>query len=315
MSNPVFSVIIPIYNVESYLDKCVQSIINQTFGNIEIILVDDGSPDRCPAMCDAYAKTDDRIKVIHKKNGGQAEARNMGIARAEGEYLLFVDADDYVSVDYCEKLLPFAQKGCDIIVVDAVSESGGRKMKHYVGDHQRVFDGKEYLLEAYRSGGMPMAAVLYIYKRSFWVEKELQFKCGIVHEDDHLAPRAFLMAQSVIDSGLCEYVYILREGSTTTQKDMRKNGRDMYTVCKDLRQLYDTIENEELKTWMVDSLVTKYLYIFQAGRLYQHGKEYIHKDFVRSNALRKKTRSKAFLFCLSPRLYWHINNLTKKLTH
>lgn len=312
-NKPMFSVIVPVYKVEDYLDKCVRSLMNQTYPNIEIILVNDGSPDRCPELCDAYAKEDPRVHVLHKPNGGQAEARNLGIFVATGEYLLFVDADDYVSDTYCEKLLPFARQNCDIIVVDAIAEGSGRKMQHYVKDHQRIFSGKEYLLEAYRSGGMPMAAVLYLYKRSFWQEKALSFRCGIVHEDDHLASRAFLLADRVIDSGLCEYTYILREDSTTTRKDLRKNGRDLYTVCLDLREVFETIEDRELKNWMVDALVVKYLHIFQAGRLYQYGKEFIHKKFIWDNAKRLPTRLKAALFCLSPRIYWHINHASKRL--
>lgn len=310
---PMFSIVVPVYKVEAYLDKCVQSLMEQTYSNIEIILVDDGSPDRCGEMCDAYALEDSRIKVIHKENGGQAEARNVGIAAASGEYIVFVDSDDYVSAQYCEKLLAFTSRRCDILAVDAIAQGGGRKMKHYVNDHGKIFGGKEYLLESYRSGGIPMAAVLCVYRRMFLQDQNLSFKSGIVHEDDHFAARAFLLADSVIDTGLCEYTYLLRENSTTNRKDMRKNGRDMYTVCTDLREIFEEIENRQLKMWMVDSLVVKYLYIFQAGRLYQYGSEFIHKQFVLKNAKRVKTRCKAVLFCLSPWFYWHVNNTSKML--
>lgn len=98
------SIIVPIYNVEKYLDRCVQSILNQTLKEIEIILVDDGSPDGCPAMCDEYAKQDSRVKVIHKKNGGLGLARNSGLEIATGEYVAFVDSDDFVNPDMYEKL-------------------------------------------------------------------------------------------------------------------------------------------------------------------------------------------------------------------
>lgn len=104
MNNPLVSVIVPIYNVEQYLKTCIDSIVNQTYSNLEVILVDDGSPDRCPEICDEYAKNDNRIKVIHQKNGGLAHARNVGIANSNGGYLTFVDSDDYVSNDYVECL-------------------------------------------------------------------------------------------------------------------------------------------------------------------------------------------------------------------
>ena len=104
-ADKLISVIVPVYNVEKYLNKCVESIVNQTYKNLEIILVDDGSPDNCPQMCDAWAKKDGRIKVIHKKNGGASSARNAGLDAATGEYIAFVDGDDYLSAEIYETLL------------------------------------------------------------------------------------------------------------------------------------------------------------------------------------------------------------------
>ena len=93
----LITVIVPVYKTERYLDQCVQSIVNQTYPNLEIILVDDGSPDGCPQICDDWAAKDQRIRVIHKANGGSAQARNRGIAAATGEYISFIDSDDYIS--------------------------------------------------------------------------------------------------------------------------------------------------------------------------------------------------------------------------
>lgn len=101
----LISVIVPVYKVEPYLDECVQSLVNQTYRNLEIILVDDGSPDNCPAMCDNWAKKDKRIKVIHKENGGLSSARNAGLDSASGDYVGFVDSDDFIESDMYEKLL------------------------------------------------------------------------------------------------------------------------------------------------------------------------------------------------------------------
>ena len=101
----MISTIIPVYNVDNYLPKCVDSIINQTYQNLEIILVDDGSLDRCPDICDEYAKKDKRIKVIHKKNGGLSDARNAGLEIAKGEYISFIDSDDYINEHMYEDML------------------------------------------------------------------------------------------------------------------------------------------------------------------------------------------------------------------
>lgn len=102
--DPLISVIVPVYNVEPYLDRCVSSIVNQTFDNLEIILVDDGSPDNCPSMCDGWAEKDRRIKVVHKKNGGLSDARNAGIAVATGKWISFVDSDDWLDLRFLEIL-------------------------------------------------------------------------------------------------------------------------------------------------------------------------------------------------------------------
>ena len=100
----LISVIVPVYKVEKYIHKCVDSIINQTYKNLEIILVDDGSPDECGKICDEYAEKDNRIIVIHQKNSGQCVARNMGLKKMSGEYVAFVDSDDYLEKDYLQKM-------------------------------------------------------------------------------------------------------------------------------------------------------------------------------------------------------------------
>lgn len=105
MNKPLITVIVPVYKVEDYLDECVQSLVNQTYDNLEIILVDDGSPDNCPSMCDSWAKRDHRIQVIHKENGGLSSARNAGLDAVTGDYVSFIDADDFIECDMYEKLL------------------------------------------------------------------------------------------------------------------------------------------------------------------------------------------------------------------
>lgn len=111
------SVIIPVYHVENYLDDCVRSIVTQTYSNLEIILVDDGSDDSCPQKCDSWAEKDGRIKVIHKANGGLSDARNAGLDIVQGEYIAFVDSDDFVHLDYIKKLVAIInQKDCDIAI-------------------------------------------------------------------------------------------------------------------------------------------------------------------------------------------------------
>lgn len=308
---PQFSFVIPIYKVEQYLDRCMQSVLEQTYSNIEVILVDDGSPDRCPQMCDAYAAQDNRIKVIHKKNGGLSDARNAGIRAATGKYIILLDSDDYVEKDTCEKLMAFVQYGCDMIVADGRCEGGQFQLTHPV--ETDICSGKAFLKAAMQNYEISMTAWLYIYRREFLLENELEFKVGILHEDEQFTPRAFLAAASVVNSHICFYRYVIRENSITTVKDLRKNGKDIYAICQELLELYQQLQDQQLKELLIDSLVTKYLSVMQMGRLYRYGKTYIHKSFVWRNSRRMKNKMKALLFCVSPRIYWHINDISKKI--
>lgn len=150
MREGLVSIVLPIYGVEKYLDRCINSVVNQTYPNLEIILVDDGSPDNCPYMCDAWAKKDCRIQVIHKENAGQGMARNTGIEHAHGEYICFVDSDDYIALDTVEKCIVAAKKNdADVVLFGfnrvsssgEISESIVPKLEklHYQGEEIREF--------------------------------------------------------------------------------------------------------------------------------------------------------------------------------
>lgn len=116
------SIIVPVYNVEKYLDRCVNCLINQTHKDVEILLIDDGSPDNCPAMCDAYAQKDNRIKVFHKNNGGLSSARNMGLDNCTGDFLTFIDSDDYLDTDWIEKCHNLAVKeNLDVVLTQELN--------------------------------------------------------------------------------------------------------------------------------------------------------------------------------------------------
>ena len=305
------SIIVPIYKVEAYLDRCVKSIQEQTYSNLEIILVDDGSPDSCPKMCERYAKEDSRIRVIHKPNGGLSDARNAGIEVASGDYIMFVDSDDYIEPDACERLVSFMKDRPDIVIGDGKSNDKNRKTTHC--GFYSVCSGKEYLKRAVKINAMPVMVCLYVFNRDFLNNSYFRFKKGIAHEDEEFTPRVFLQADSVIETGVCFYNYIVRDDSITTRSDLRKNAIDLYNTCLELAKRYAQLEDNELKRILLDSLVMKYLSLAQTGRLYRYGRDYIHKSFVMRNSFFTKTKFKALLYCLSPFLYWHINNITKKI--
>ena len=148
---PLLSIIVPVYKVENYLQKCIDSILAQTFTDFELILVEDGSPDGCPALCDAAAAKDARIRVLHQKNGGLSAARNAGLDVARGEWIGFVDSDDYIAPEMYETLYKAVQStGADLALCDyaAVDEAGTPCLPPYTGLAQRIFTGRELLKKA-----------------------------------------------------------------------------------------------------------------------------------------------------------------------
>lgn len=137
----IVSIIVPVYRAEKYLKKCLDSLISQTYEKIEIILIDDGSPDNCPQICDEYARADSRIKVIHQKNQGISAARNTGISNMSGEYVIFVDSDDWISQDTCERAVTaIKEQNVDIVFWSYVREHGDRALKRYIYDRNILFD-------------------------------------------------------------------------------------------------------------------------------------------------------------------------------
>lgn len=309
MQLPIFSIVVPVYKVEEYLGRCVDSLVNQSEKNIEIILVDDGSPDACTALCDCYAEEYENLRVLHKANGGLSDARNEGLKIATGEYVMFVDSDDYIDLNACEKLIPFTREKVDVIVTDAVSEGKRMNLVHSGVKENIIYSGEQFVKESILFGNIPMAAWLYVYRRTYLMENDLAFKKGIYHEDEEFTPRALLAAKSIINTGVVYYHYIIRDNSIMTRKDKRKNANDLFETCKKLSTYYDKLSDQNFANYLKDTLVNKYLSMFQEGRLYQYGEEYLHKEFILENAYKKKTRIKARLYNISPRLYWFINNI------
>ena len=210
---PLISVIVPIFKVEDYLDRCVSSIVNQTYSNLEIILVDDGSPDHCPAMCDAWAAKDARIKVIHKQNGGLSDARNAGMAAATGELLGFVDSDDWIAPDMYERLYQrLTEDHSDMAAcgVEMVWEAGtGSRMLTRPGS--RVLEREEAMRAIIEESWLKQPVWYKLYKTA--LVRDIPFPIGKCHEDVFCSYQAVGAANrvSVFDSPC--YFYRQRSNS------------------------------------------------------------------------------------------------------
>ena len=209
----LISVIVPVYKVEPYLDKCVRSIVEQTYQNLEIILVDDGSPDNCGAMCDAWAEKDSRIKVIHKENGGLSDARNAGMNVATGQWIAFVDSDDWVSAEYIDAMYQAIQKtGAEIAACDVLIAYGDIALKVSTQHAEiRVCNAEEAVGDVLQGKGFRAVAWNKLYKKSLLVNE--QYPVGKYHEDEFFTYRILAKASKLVYVDCTLYAYFQRPGS------------------------------------------------------------------------------------------------------
>ena len=211
--NPLISVIVPIYNVEKYLARCVDSIVNQTYKNLEIILVDDGSPDSCPQMCDDYAEKDSRIKVVHKKNGGLSDARNAGMAVATGEYISFIDSDDYVSDDFFECLLDVMNKeNSDIAECSVVKFYEDNRFDEFSDDLSvKTYDTQDAMSALIAENPFHQHVWNKLYKTE--LVKDIPYAVSKLNEDEFWTYQVFGRANKVSKLNKTMYYYFQRNSS------------------------------------------------------------------------------------------------------
>lgn len=265
--------IVPVYKVEEYLQRCVESIVNQTYPYLEIILVDDGSPDSCGAICDALAREDSRIRVIHKENGGLSDARNAGIEIARGEYLGFVDSDDWIEPKMYELLLEMAISENVKLVCSGrydYSAHTGEKKQGLCPAKREVISGEELVKRIFTWQNIDSAAWDKLYHRSLF--REIRYPKGKINED---IPTTYRIALDAGQAGMLPeplYVYYHRPGSITTASVSEKSfhmTENTGTVFSDILQNYPSLrrEAEYLHVWSLAHIVQR---LEQAG---EQGKE------------------------------------------
>lgn len=245
MKDKKFSVIIPVYNVRTYLKKCMDSILGQTFQNFEVIIVDDGSNDGSEELCDEYAKAENVI-CFHQENQGQAKARNFAIKKATGEYLLFVDSDDYYLTSDALKRIAEKADGCDLVEFGWREIPDGKMIEEGVSG---ITTGKPFYAE-YKTGIKYLEDALEkvrlfnwypcirAYRKEFWLKNGFEFPVGKKYEDVTLIPQVILKAEDVkvIDDELYGY-RINREGSTTTAVNLQYEKDKILSVEENIKKI------------------------------------------------------------------------------
>lgn len=216
--SPLISAIVPIYKVEKYLRRCVDSILRQSYRNLEVILVDDGSPDQCGSICDEYAKNDERVVVLNKENGGLSSARNAGIDIAKGQFIGFVDSDDYIDENMYELLyVALKDSGCLLSVCGTTYEfEDGKSIRKTEGGDKRILPFPDALVEMNQYRLFDMAAWSKLYARELF--DEIRFPEGLLSEDFFIMYKIFERADKIAYISDPVYHYIQRQNSISRNK-------------------------------------------------------------------------------------------------
>ena len=290
---PDLSIIIPVYNVENYIHQCIDSILNQTFTNFELILVDDGSPDNCGKVCDEYAKKDKRIKVIHRENGGISAARNTGLQYAIGKYIAFVDSDDYVSTTMYETLIDVSRKtGADIVkcgyceFVD--NEVTGKKAFEEV----KVMNNNDgqTLLRLYYEGVLYIVVWNSIYSSD--LAKSVTYPEGYINEDNYASPMYLHLCKKI--AVIPDTLYYYRQNYNGLSKMEAPNKKPLdKVVCYSM--LHEKLCEYGLKdSWFCKKLrkrIVKYIYdLVKHKRFKLHLGQNFYLFMLNNLSVRKKVK-------------------------
>lgn len=311
MTSPKITVIIPVYNVEKYLSKCVDSVIEQTYKNLEIILVDDGSPDKSPAICDAYAKKDRRIKVIHKENGGLSSARNAGLDTASGDYVGFVDSDDWIEPDMYEYMINLCLKEDACIARCAfINENEDEENHKNISNNKEnlhTISGDDLIIELVNGEWNEGIMCNKLYRKCLF--DGLRFKEGITIEDCLMNYYVFKQNVKMISSDIIKYHYLQRMGSITKSNFSEKS----FDIIKVAQEITDgEVGNSNTYRFCVRRLLKynviylktciAYEKIFSINDMVNTIKKY--KDNVFNDDIyTMQFKVKVFLICYFPLIY------------
>lgn len=245
MESELISIVVPIYNVEKYLKKCIDSILVQTYKNIEIILVDDGSPDNCGAICEEYGKKDSRIKIIHKENGGLSDARNVGIEVAIGKYITFIDSDDYVDENYIAYLYQILKKYKTriSIISNYIITSNGKIIDLGLNYKEESIDKIEALKRMLNEEGYTVSAWSKLYDIELF--KNVKFPKGKLCEDNGTTYKLIEQVENVAFGNKSKYYYLKRDGSIMLSTFNEKKLDMIYLtdeMCDFLEKKYPELE-------------------------------------------------------------------------
>lgn len=272
MENMKISIVVPVYKVEEYLPRCIESLVKQTYKNLQIILVDDGSPDNCPKLCDEYAEKDNRIDVIHRENGGLSAARNSGIERVTGDYLLFVDSDDFIELDSCERFANVLKaQSYDVdLIVGVAKENRGNKtsfQKHTNLKENHIYSSSEFIQKSVKTDEWFAPAWLNLYNAKLFMKNNLRYAEGLYFEDLEIQPKIFLNANKILYIDYPFYNYVLRENSIMTTEFSSKKKQDCFQIIEEWSSIFTNVQDKKLQKSLFYWLSHCYLHMANHGKI------------------------------------------------
>ena len=318
--NDLVSIIVPVYNIEPWIGRCLESLGNQTYKNIEVIVIDDGSRDRTGKLCDAFAQADGRFQVVHQENQGAAEARNRGLERAEGRYICFVDGDDHVSSVYVEQLYCALQKGqAQLSVCGYCEEDENGVPKRRLSAEERRLGAKETLSAIFFHDEIGRSLWNKMFDKEIIQKNQLRFRRYLVGEDMLFLIRYLQAIENVYISGSAAYYYLWRSGSAMQKRCWNqgydRNRRSWIDALKEAEELLQKEEAACLKNFEVYKTLVYYRILCESAALKGESKskrelEKNLKHSVRKRAayaissgrLPAETSLGLFLACISPRI-------------
>lgn len=314
MKEELVSIIVPIYNVEKYLEQCVISLINQSYKNIEIILINDGSTDNSIDIMNKYKKLDGRVKCYCKVNGGLSDARNYGISVSKGKYIVFVDSDDYVEKDYISILY-------NLIIENNVkiSQCGINKVYEnkvldiYKYDHMLLLDKYNYLSDSYSSHKIENVVVWNKMYSSDLLDDE-SFEKGKIHEDEFFTYKQIYNLDKIAISDLPLYNYRVNHNGITLG-NFNKNRLSIIEALLERIDFYSNLNEEHLKNLTAEYAIDVMLKVYCLSKKYLNDSDILNNISMKINHIfknnkicNKKTKVKYYLFCLNKDLYYKLVN-------
>ena len=305
------SIIIPVYNVEKYLNRCMKSIIDQSLDEVEVILIDDGSSDKSGLICDEYSELYHNVRTIHQKNGGLSDARNTGIRVARGEYLMFVDSDDYIKKGCLALFIEDIKRtNCDVLVGKSwvTYDDGSIRDEARYTISKGLYSSHEYAyLLCHNRDSVSFCAQYHICKKSLIINNQLFFKKGILHEDELWTPKVLLTAETIYYSNRYFYYHYMRDGSIMHSNNNEKRGKSLIVITNQLLKFYSRINRNDLQ-YYYDRMVSFYLQavymIPNYPKLDRFGRTMpiLHSYYP-------ITRIKSFIYMVSPRTYIKLHEI------